>query len=92
MRLAKSYCLKTTHESLCSQKKLNVFLGDHRKKIPCRQCFNSNKSENMLIGHKPKSEKYDIFTIRTSSESLLHWKDHFHKIPLQFRIIAAFEV
>ena len=41
--------------------------------------------------HKPKYENYDITTIRTSSESHLHWKDHFHKNPLYFRIIADFE-
>ena len=40
---------------------------------------------------KPKSENFDITTIRTSSESHLHWKDHFHNNPLFFRIIADFE-
>ena len=45
----------------------------------------------MLMLHKPKCESYEITTIRTSSESHLHWKDHFHKNPIYFRIIAHFE-
>ena len=45
----------------------------------------------MLMIHKPKCENYDKTTIRTSSESHLHWKDHFHQNPLYFRIIADFE-
>ena len=41
--------------------------------------------------HKPKCKNYDITTIRTSSESHSHWKNHFHKSPLYFRIYADFE-
>ena len=72
-------------------KKINVFLGDHHKNFICRRCLNSNTSENMLKIHKPKCENNDITTIRTSSESYLHWKKHFHKNPLYFRIYADFE-
>ena len=72
-------------------KKLNVFLGDHHKNFICRRCLNSYTSENMLRIHKPKCENSDITTIRTSSESHLHWKNHFHKNPLYFRIYADFE-
>ena len=61
------------------------------KKILSRGCLNSYTSENMLTIHKPKFENYDITTIRTSSVSHLHWKDHFHKNPLYFRFIADFE-
>ena len=45
----------------------------------------------MLVIHKPKCEKYDIKTIRAWSESHVHWKDHFHKNPVYFRIIVDFE-
>ena len=45
----------------------------------------------MLMIHKPKSENYDITTIRTSSESDLHWKDQFQKNPIFFTIYADFE-
>ena len=45
----------------------------------------------MLNLHKPKCENNDITTIRTSSESHLHWKEHFHKNLLYFRIYADFE-
>ena len=72
-------------------KKLDVFLGDHNKKFICRRCLSSYTSKNMLIKHKPKCENNDITTIRTSNESHLHWKKHFHKNPLYFRIYADFE-
>ena len=72
-------------------KKLDVFLGDHNKKYVCRRCFNSYTSENMLIKHKPICENNDNTTIKTSTESHLHWKKHFHKNPLYFRIYADFE-
>ena len=45
----------------------------------------------MLTIHKPKYEKYEITTIRTSNKSHLHWKDHFYKNLLFFKIIADFE-
>ena len=72
-------------------KKLNVFLGDNHKNFTCRRCLTSYTSENMLRIHKPKCENNDITTIRTSSESHLHLKKHFHKNPLYFRIYADFE-
>ena len=48
-------------------------------------------SENMLIKHKQKCGEDNITTIKTSNESHLHWKKHFHKNPLYFRIYAHFE-
>ena len=72
-------------------KKLDVFLGDHNKRFICRRCLSSYTSENMLIKHEPKCENNNITTIRTSNESHLHWKKHFHKNPLYFRIYADFE-
>ena len=45
----------------------------------------------MLRIHKLKCEKKDITTIRTSSESYLHWKKHFQKNPINFKIYADFE-
>ena len=72
-------------------KKLDVFLGDHNKKFICRRCLSSYTSENMLMKHKPKCENNDITSIKTSNESHLYWKKHFHKNPLYFRIYADFE-
>ena len=72
-------------------KKLHVFLGDHNKKYICRQCLGSHASENMLIKLLKKCGKYNITTIKTSNESHLHWKNHFHKNPLYYRIYADFE-
>ena len=45
----------------------------------------------MLNIHKPKCENIAITTIRTSSESHLHWKKQFRKNPLYFRVYADFE-
>ena len=45
----------------------------------------------MLMIQKPKCETDKTTTIRTSSQSHLHWKDHFHENPLYFRINADFE-
>ena len=73
-------------------KKLNVFSGDHLKIFICRRCLNSYTSENMLMKHKPKCENDDTTTIKTSLESHIYWKKHFHKNPLCFRIYADFEV
>ena len=72
-------------------KKLHVFLGDHHKSFVCRRCSNSYTSENALINHKEKCGDDNICTIRTSNESHLYWKKHFHKNSLYFRIIADLE-
>ena len=53
--------------------------------------MSSYTSENMLMLHKPQCENNDITTIRTSSESHLHWKKHFHKNPFYFRLYADFD-
>ena len=63
-------------------KKLDIFLGDHNKKYICRRCLSSYTSENMLIKPKQKCGEDNITTIKTSNESHLHWKKHFHKNPL----------
>ena len=45
----------------------------------------------MLVKHRQKCGGDNITTKRTSRESHLHWKNHFHKNPLYFRIYADFE-
>ena len=72
-------------------KKLHVLLGNHNRIFVCRRCLNSYTCENALINHKEKCGDDNICTIRTSNESHLCWKKHFHKNPLYFRIIADFE-
>ena len=72
-------------------KKLDAFLGDHNKKIICRQCLSSYTSENMLMKHKEKCGDDNITVIRTSNELHLHWKKHFLINPFYFRIYADFE-
>ena len=72
-------------------KKLDVFLGDHNNKYVWRRCLSSYTSKNMSMKHKPKCENNDFTTIKTSRESHLNWKNHFHRNPLYFRIYADFE-
>ena len=72
-------------------KKLHVFLGDHNKSFVCRRCLISYTCENALIIQKENCGDGNICTIRTSNESHLYWKKHFHKNPLYFRNIADFE-
>ena len=45
----------------------------------------------MLMIHNPKSGNKDITTIRTSKESHIYWRKHFHKNPLYFMISANLE-
>ena len=42
----------------------------------------------MLMLHKRKCENNDTTTNRTSLESHIYWKEHFHKNPLYFRTYA----
>ena len=70
--------------------KLDV-LGDHNKKFICRRCLSSYTSENMLMKHKLNCRDDNITTIKTSNESHICCKMHFHKNSLYFRIYAGFE-
>ena len=70
---------------------MHVFSTDHHKKFICRRCLTSYTSEKMLMIHKPKCENVHITTIRNSPEAHIHWKEHFPKNPLYFRIYADFE-
>ena len=72
-------------------KKMNEFLRDHHKNFILRRCSNSYTSDNMLMIHKPRCENNDITTNRNAPDSHLHWKNHFLKNPLYFRIDADFE-
>ena len=70
---------------------LHVFSGIHNKSFVCRGCLNSYTNEIALLSHNEKCGDDNICTIRTSNESHLYWKKHFHKNPLNFRITADFE-
>ena len=53
--------------------------------------FEFINKRNLLIKHKQKCGKDNFNTIKTSNESHLHWKKHFHKKSIYFRIYAIFE-
>ena len=72
-------------------KKLHEFLKNHNKSFVCRRYLNSFTCENALMNHKEKCGDDKICTIRTSNESHLYWKKHFHKNPLYFGISADFD-
>ena len=63
-------------------KTLHVFLGNHNKSFVCRRCLNSYTCANALTNHKEKCGDDNICAIRTSNESHIYWKKHFHKNPL----------
>ena len=72
-------------------KKLNVFLGKQDCRYNCKRCFSSYTSKNMIIKHKQQCFQKEITSIRTSPESHIYWKNHFHKNPLIFKVYADFE-
>ena len=45
--------------------------------------MSSYTTENMLVKHKKKCGEDTITTIKTSNESHIYWKTHFHKNPFQ---------
>ena len=45
----------------------------------------------MLEKHKQKCGVDNITTIKTASESHIHWKKYFQRNPIYFRIYADFE-
>ena len=64
---------------------------NHNCNYVCRRCLNSYTSQDVLIKREEKCGEDNICAIRTSSESHIQWKKHFHKNPLYFRIYADFE-
>ena len=54
--------------------KLHVFLGKSDCKYVCRRCLSSYSNEKVLEKHKFKCGQQAISSIRTSSESHIHWK------------------
>ena len=72
-------------------KKIHIFLGNHNRNYVCRRCSNSYTSQNVLNKHEQQPAEQDISSLRLSKESHLHWKNHFRKNPLYFRIYADFE-
>ena len=71
--------------------KLNVFLGKQDCRYNYKRCLSSYTSENMIKKHKEQRIQREITSVKTSLESHVHWKNHFHKNPLYFRIYADFE-
>ena len=61
--------------------KIHVFSGNHNKSFVFRRCLVSYTCENALINQKEKCGDDNICTIRTSIDSHLYWKKHFHENP-----------
>ena len=71
-------------------KQLDVFSGDHNKKLNCRQCLSSSTCENILMKHKEKCRVNIITTIKNSKESHLKWKKTFSEESALFSDICRF--
>ena len=56
----------------------------------CRRCLNSYLSQNILMKHKRTCEKQEIRAFKTSNESRLYWKKHFHDNPIYVRVYGEF--
>ena len=57
----------------------------------CKRSLNSYTIENLIIKLKQQCIHKTITRIRTSLESQLHWKNHFHRNPQDLKIYADFE-
>ena len=72
-------------------KKLLVFSGNHNIKIVCRRCLSFYSSQNVVLKHEQPCRHQEITSIRTSNESHINLKKHFHKNILHFSIYAVSE-
>ena len=70
---------------------LHVFSDKFDSKFVRRGCLSSYSSQNGLIKHQQRCDQQEKTSIRTSDESQLYSKKHFHKNPHSFRILADFE-
>ena len=77
-RLVDLLIYRTLHALI---EKIHVFSGDHHKNFSCRRCLISYTSEKMLMIQKPNCGNKEITTIRTSSQSHLHWRKLFQTNP-----------
>ena len=68
-----------------------MFSGKPDCIIKCKRCLSSYTSENMIIKHEQHCIQKEKTSIRTPPESHLLWKNHFHKNPLYFWLLADFE-
>ena len=55
-----------------------------------RRCLGSLTSQNASLRQKQRGEEQEVANIKTSNESHLDWREHFHKISLYIRINAVF--
>ena len=53
--------------------------------------MSSYSGQNVLKRHKQRCDQQEITSNKTSNESHIFWKKHFHTNPLGFRIYAGFE-
>ena len=53
--------------------------------------FEYYSSQNVLLKHKRRGEQQRLPAIKTSNESHLYWKEHFHKNTIHCSIYAHFE-
>ena len=64
---------------------------NHKCNFVCRRCLTSYSGQNVLTKHRTRCNQQKITSFKTSNESHLYWRKHFHKNPLGCRIFADFE-
>ena len=69
---------------------LHVSFGKHDSNFRCRRCLHSYSSQIVLFNYKHTCYQQEITAFKTSHESHLIGKKHFHKKPSHFRIWADF--
>ena len=72
-------------------KKLHTFIGNSKCKFLFGRCLSCFEHEHVLMKHKDRCEQQDFTAIKLPLDKQLHWKKHYQKVPLYFRIYADFE-
>ena len=78
-------------KSLCTQKKLHVFLSEQDSNFVYRRRLSSHEIQNVLMNHKQRCEQQKIRVNKTSKETHIHRRNYFERNPLFLRIYVAFE-
>ena len=72
-------------------KNLQIILDKHDSKSKCRRCFDCYTSQYVLIKRNQICEQQEITASKTSNESHLCRKIHFHRSLLYLRTCADFK-
>ena len=72
-------------------KKINECIGKDDNKYIWGRCLYSYTNHNVLKNHIQNCGQQEVTSIILSRVPYIFWENHFHKNPVLFRFIAAFE-